>query len=78
MYYRIGLPDELPIQSVLACALRKQIIFVPEIYIDQSSSTPSYKQLMRLSCTISDAEQIHRGMERLGEAIGEFLGRYSG
>lgn len=78
MYYRIGLPDELPIQSVLACSLRKQTSFVPEIYIDQSSSTPSYKQLMRLSCTISDPEQIHQGMERLGEAIGEFMGRYSG
>lgn len=77
MYYKIALPNELPIQSVHTCALRKQVLFVPEIYINQLHSKLVYKQYIRLSCTISDSEQVHRGMKRLGETIGEFLGRYS-
>lgn len=77
MYYRIGLPSGLNAQSVLRCAWEKQTIFVPEMYIDKQSMTEQTKQYIRLSCTLSDPELIHRGMERLSEAVNEFLGRYS-
>lgn len=77
MYYRIGLPSGLNAQSVLRCAWAKHTLFVPEMYIDKQATTEQTRQYIRLSCTLSDPELIHRGMEHLSEAVNEFLGRYS-
>ncbi|MGZ9583393.1 aminotransferase-like domain-containing protein [Paenibacillus marinisediminis] len=74
MFIWVRLPDGLEPQALLKCALSKGVAFVPgeAFYVSNKK-----ENTIRLNFSFAEPAIIHRGMERLSEAMSEFLGRYS-
>ncbi|MCG7409800.1 PLP-dependent aminotransferase family protein [Paenibacillus sp. ACRRX] len=73
MFFWVELPEGLDAEALLKCAVGKGVAFVP--------GTPFFageakRNTMRLNYSFAEPEVIHTGMDRLGEAVGEFLGRH--
>ncbi|BFH15729.1 PLP-dependent aminotransferase family protein [Paenibacillus melissococcoides] len=75
MFFWVELPEGLDSQTLLACAVDKGVAFVPgtSFYAGEPK-----RNTMRLNYSFAEPDVIRTGMERLSEAVSEFLGRYAG
>ncbi|MCR8843731.1 PLP-dependent aminotransferase family protein [Paenibacillus sp. SC116] len=74
MFLWLELPEGLDAEHLLRVAVQKGVAFVPgyPFYVEDCK-----RNTMRLNFSFASPEVIRTGMERLGEAIGEFTGRYA-
>ncbi|SMG54486.1 PLP-dependent aminotransferase family protein [Paenibacillus aquistagni] len=75
MFFWVELPEGLDAEALLKCSVQKGVAFVP--------GAPFFAQkpkrnTMRLNYSFAEPTIIHEGMNRLSEAVEEFLGRYAG
>ncbi|GAC42745.1 PLP-dependent aminotransferase family protein [Paenibacillus popilliae] len=75
MFFWVELPEGLDSQMLLACAVGKGVAFVPGMSF--YAGEPK-RNTMRLNYSFAEPDVIRTGMERLSEAVSEFLGRYVG
>ncbi|TVX92208.1 PLP-dependent aminotransferase family protein [Paenibacillus agilis] len=74
MFLWLELPEGLDAEHLLRVAVQKGVAFVPgfPFYVEDCK-----RNTMRLNFSFASPDVIRTGMERLGEAIGEFTGRYA-
>lgn len=74
MFIWVELPAGIDQQALLKCAVGKGVAFVPgsAFYAGEVKNN-----CIRLNYSFADREVLDRGMKRLSEALGEFLGRYA-
>ncbi|MBD8499788.1 PLP-dependent aminotransferase family protein [Paenibacillus arenosi] len=74
MFLWLELPEGLDAEHLLRVAVQKGVAFVPgfPFYVEDCK-----RNTMRLNYSFASPDVIRSGMERLGEAIGEFTGRYA-